>query len=116
VSHGFLDERTGLTYDPNNYPDHGVGLFLVGLEANGLIVAYALRDDGSFSRIATITSGFSGVMDLHFDRETNDLWVVCDDTCSGRSAVFRIDAVTHRWARRSKSRPFAAREVDHLRA
>jgi hypothetical protein len=29
-------------------------------------------------------------MDLAFDRDTNDLWAVCDDTCQGRSVVFRI--------------------------
>jgi hypothetical protein len=62
------------------------------LEANGTIYAYALNHStGGFTRIATIASSFTGVMDLRFDRDTNDLWAVCDDTCQGRSAVLRID-------------------------
>ena len=27
-----------------------------------------------------------------FDRDLNDLWAVCDNTCAGRSAVLRIDS------------------------
>jgi hypothetical protein len=49
--------------------------------------------------VASFASGFAGVMGLEFDRELNQLWVVCDDGCSGRSAVFEIDsragAATH---------------------
>lgn len=97
-SQGFIDERTGLAYDPNNYPNHGTGLFFVGVEANGMIYAYALDSTGGFNRIATISSGFPGVMDLRFDLETNDLWAVCDDGCSGQIAVLRISAATHRFA------------------
>ncbi|WP_433080965.1 hypothetical protein ACQP1P_44695 [Dactylosporangium sp. CA-052675] len=39
---GFRDEHTGAAYDPATYPNHGGGLFLVGLEANGSIYAYAI--------------------------------------------------------------------------
>jgi hypothetical protein len=57
--------------------------------------AYALDEAGTrFTRIATITTGLAGVMDLQFDRDLNDLWAVCDDTCQGRSVVLRIDATT----------------------
>lgn len=95
TANGFVDQSTGLTYDPGLYPDHGTGLFFVGVEANGLIFAYALDSTGGFHRIATIDSGFIGVMDLHFDRETSDLWVLCDDGCNGQTAVLRIDPLTH---------------------
>ena len=98
VARGFFDESKGHTYNPSEYLNHGTGLFFVGVEANGLIYAYALDDSGTFNRIATITSGFTGVMDVQFDRETNDLWVVCDDSCGGRSAVLRIDPITHKFA------------------
>jgi hypothetical protein len=37
-------------------------------------------------------------MDIHFDRETQDLWAICDDGCEGQSAVLRIDPVTHKFA------------------
>ncbi|GAA4560830.1 hypothetical protein GCM10023193_21950 [Planotetraspora kaengkrachanensis] len=93
TSHGFRDEHTGAAYDPGAYPGHGDGLFFVGLEANGTIYAYALdQAGGGFTRVATIASGFPSVMDLAFDPETDHLWAVCDDTCSGRTATLGIDA------------------------
>jgi hypothetical protein len=98
VSRGFFDESKGHAYLPAEYPNHGDGLFFVGLEANGTIYAYALDHvGGGFTRIATISSGFVGVMGLEFDRDLNDLWAVCDDGCAGRSAVLRIDATTGRF-------------------
>jgi hypothetical protein len=93
TARGLLDESKNRTYNPADYPNHGTGLFLVGLEANGMVYAYALNHtDNSFTRIATISTGLSAVMDLHFDRDSNDLWAVCDDTCQGRSVVLRVDS------------------------
>ncbi|MFC0552054.1 lamin tail domain-containing protein [Planotetraspora thailandica] len=93
TSHGFVDEHTGKAYDPGSYPGHGDGLFFVGLEANGTVYAYALdQNGGGFTRVATIATGFPGVMDLQFEPETNHLWAVCDDTCNGRTATLDIDA------------------------
>jgi hypothetical protein len=67
-------------------------LFFVGLEANGRVYAYALNHaTGSYTRVASFASGFSGVMGLEFDTELNQLWVTCDDNCSGQSVVFNID-------------------------
>jgi hypothetical protein len=92
VSRGFFNESKNRAYDPAEYPNHGTGLFFVGMEANGLIFAYALNHaDGSFTRIATIVSGFAGVMGLDFDRQLNQFWVVCDDGCNGRSALLDIN-------------------------
>jgi hypothetical protein len=92
TSKGFFDEHTGAAYDPTNYPDHGSGLFFVGLEANGTIYAYALdQATGGFTRVATISSGFPAVMDLEFEPETGHLWAACDDTCNGRTATLDID-------------------------
>ena len=93
VARGFRDEARSAAYDPAFYADHGDGLFFVGVEQNGRIYAYALNHaNGSFTRVASFASGFAGVMGLEFDRELNQLWAVCDDGCSGRSAVFEIDA------------------------
>ncbi|WP_433211181.1 lamin tail domain-containing protein [Dactylosporangium sp. CS-047395] len=89
---GFRDEHTGAAYDPATYPNHGGGLFLVGLEANGTIYAYALSEDGSFTRVATIASGFVSVMDLQYEPETGPIWAACDDTCGGRTATLDVDA------------------------
>ncbi|MEV7346072.1 lamin tail domain-containing protein [Streptomyces sp. NPDC093544] len=93
TAHGFSDEHTGAAYNPAVYPGHGSGLFFVGLEANGTVYAYALdQSGGGYTRIATFSSGFPGVMDLEFEPETGHLWAACDDTCEGRTATLDIDA------------------------
>ena len=95
VSQNFFDEAKGHTYNPADYPNHGTGLFFVGIEGNGVVYVYALDQTGSnYSRVATISSGFPSVMDLQFDRDLKDLWAVCDNTCNGRTTVLRIDPST----------------------
>jgi hypothetical protein len=92
VAAGFVDEARNAPYAPANYPDHGTGLFLVGLEANGVIYAYALHHTTStFTRIATITTGLAGVMGLEYDISTQYLWATCDDTCGNIAGVLTID-------------------------
>nr|WP_264674207.1 lamin tail domain-containing protein [Nocardioides lijunqiniae] len=92
TAQGFRDEATGAAYAPGTYAHHGTGLFLVALEGNGRVYAYALdHSAGTFTQVASFASGFPGVMDLHFEVETQQLWVVCDDTCDGRSSRFGID-------------------------
>jgi hypothetical protein len=64
----------------------------VAVEATGAIHAYALNHaDGSFTRVASFASGFPGAMDVVFDAELQQLWVVCDNSCSGRMTVHEID-------------------------
>ncbi len=111
VTGGFHDESRGSTYNPANYTDHAGGLFFVGIEANGTIYAFALNHSGGgFTRVATIDSGFPGVMGVEFDRELGYLWALCDDGCGGRSNVLEIDSdvdvatsgrfvITHRFDR-----------------
>ena len=69
-------------------------MFFIGLETEGTIYAYALNSDGTFNRVATFSSGLSATADLFFDRELNQLWAVCDDTCVGRTATMTVDAST----------------------
>ena len=91
VSKGFTDEARNAPYDPAAYPGHGTGLFFVGVEQDGVVYAYALdQTTSAFTRVATIVSGFPGVMELEFEPETSHLWAVCDDTCQGRSATLDI--------------------------
>jgi hypothetical protein len=91
TANGFTDQSTGAAYNPASYPGHGAGLFFVGLEANGSIYAYALnQSSGAYTRVATISSGMPGVMDLQFDQETQSLWADCDDTCNGQTETFAI--------------------------
>jgi len=92
VARGFFDESKGRSYAPSDYPNHEGGLFLVAVEGTGMVHAFALDHvSGGFTRVASFAGGFPGAMDLSFDAELGQLWVICDDTCQGRSAVHRID-------------------------
>ena len=91
VSQGFTDEATAAAYSPATYANHGTGLFFVGVEQTGQILAYALNPTGdTFTRVATIASGFPGVMALEYEPESTHLWAVCDDTCSGQHNTLDI--------------------------
>jgi hypothetical protein len=92
VASGFVDEATAALYNPATYANHGTGLFFVGLEANGAVYAYALdQTSGSFNRVATFASGFPTFGAMSWDAQAEQLWVVCDNNCEGRSAVFKVD-------------------------
>lgn len=106
VSNGFLDEARGnVAYDPAFYPNHGTGLFVVGVEGTGTLYAYALDHAAStFVKVATILSGQSSVMGLEFDRDSGALWAACDNTCAGRQNVLGITAGKFQ-VRRSFARP-----------
>lgn len=92
VSQGFRDENRSVAYDPAFYPDHGTGVFFIGLESSTSIYAYVLNHvTGTFQRIATVVSGQLGTMDLAFDREVGQLWSYCDDACGNRSTILRVD-------------------------
>ncbi|MFJ3378959.1 lamin tail domain-containing protein [Curtobacterium sp. NPDC090217] len=88
TAHGFTDEHTGAAYSPATYAGHGAGLFFVGVEGTASTYAYALMEDGSFQRVATIASPFAVVADVQFDPTLDALWVVCDDACAGRTALY----------------------------
>lgn len=106
TSRGFVDESKSRVYNPADYPNHGTGLFFVGVEATGMVYAYALDQSGTtYTRIASIATGLAGVMDLHFDRDLNDLWAVCDDSCQGRSVVLRVDGAGKYTVARRFERP-----------
>jgi hypothetical protein len=92
VAQGFYDAHLAQPYDPSRYPGHGTGLFLVGLEGNGMVYAYALdHAGGGFQRVASFASGHTAVMALDFDRDTGYLWTACDDSCNGDLAVLAIE-------------------------
>ena len=93
VAQGFRDVTAGHTYNPAEYPNHGTGLFFVGVEGNGIIYVYALNHSTStYTRIASVSTGFpSGVMALQYDRELGQLWATCDNSCGGLSDIFVVD-------------------------
>mmetsp|Transcript_11739 Transcript_11739/g.19121 ORF Transcript_11739/g.19121 Transcript_11739/m.19121 type:complete len:369 (+) Transcript_11739:63-1169(+) len=123
VQGGLVDDsQGGALYDPSMYPDHGSGLFFVGLEDNGKVYGYALTHDpayayspsgsspllrnsstlstSSYTRITSLSSGLKSVMSLHFDdhssssssEQVGHLWTVCDNNCKGHSIVYTLPA------------------------
>jgi hypothetical protein len=92
VANAFFDASAGHAYNPAEYADHGTGLFFVGVEATGLIHAYALNhQSGAFTRIATIASGDVTVKALSFDRDVGYLWTTCGAACGNETAVLVLD-------------------------
>lgn len=93
VAKGFFDEAKGRAYAPADYPDHGTGLFFAGVEGNGNLYVYALNHvTNGFTRVATIATGFPGVMGLEYDRESGYLWATCDDTCGNKFNILEISS------------------------
>jgi hypothetical protein len=91
TSKGFKKEG-GAAYNPADFPNHGNGLFFVGIEQTGQVIGYALNHtNNTFTRVATIGQVMSSVMDLVYDPELRQLWVACDDNCGGRTALLDID-------------------------
>jgi hypothetical protein len=85
-------EDSGSAYNQARYAQNGGGVFAVGLEGGGGIYLYALdHAGGAFTKLATLPSGFGGVMDLAYDPDTNYLWAWADDTYGNRAAVFEIE-------------------------
>jgi Lamin Tail Domain len=104
----FFDEKTNAAYNPANYANHTAGLFFIGIEGTGNIYAYALDQvTGGFTKIATIPVVHTPatVMELQFDRDLNELWAVCDNTCAGRHALLRLDPATGKFASVIYARP-----------
>ncbi|MET9149358.1 lamin tail domain-containing protein [Streptomyces sp. NPDC004042] len=101
---GFKDASTGTAYDPSRYGAHSGGVFFVGVEGTGMVHGYVLEDSGAHTRVASVSSGMSGVMELQWEPQASRLWVVCDGTCHGQhrtmsvntSGVFATTAVYNR--------------------
>ncbi|MEU9154727.1 lamin tail domain-containing protein [Streptomyces sp. NPDC048417] len=88
---GFKDASTGAAYNPANYGSHSGGVFFVGVEGTGMIYGYVLKDGGTFTRIASLSSGMAGVMELQWEPQAARLWAVCDDTCDGQHRTLKIN-------------------------
>lgn len=88
VATGFRD-ASGKAYAPADYPGHGKGLFVVGLEQTGALHVLALRDDGGVTLVASMPSGLSAVMEVAWSAARQELWALCDNSCGGVAAVLR---------------------------
>lgn len=91
TANGFVDQSTGTTYRPADYPQHGSGLFFAALENDGKLYVYALNSDHSFHRVAVVDTGMGHVMDVQFDAATQRIWALCDNTCGVTSTVLKVD-------------------------
>ena len=90
TANGFVDQSTGTTYKPIDYPLHGSGLYFAALENDGKLYAYALNSDGTFHRIAVVDTRMGHVMDVQFDAATQRIWATCDNTCSVVSTLLKV--------------------------
>jgi hypothetical protein len=92
VASGFVDESKQAVYDPTAYPNHGTGIFLVGVDVTGMIYGYVLGlADGAFTRVASFSSHQARSVDLFFDRDNATLWSLCDKACDGQMTLFAIE-------------------------
>jgi len=105
VDKRFRDMNNEL-YNPDDYPNHGAGLFFAGLEDSGQVYVYALnqKDDSDFDLILEFHSGLRpNIMALEFDRDTGLLWAGCDDNCGNEISVLALREgafkVAHRYSR-----------------
>ncbi len=92
TSNGFVDQSTGKTYKPIDYPQHGTGLYFAALENDGHLYAYALNTDHTFHRVADVDTGMGRVMDVQYNADTQRVWALCDNTCGVTSTVLKVSS------------------------
>ena len=92
TANGFVDQSTGKTYRPIDYPTHGGGLYFAALENDGKLYAYALSTDHTFHRVAVVDTGMGHVMDVQFDADTQRIWALCDNTCGVTTTVLKVSS------------------------
>ena len=92
VQKGFFDDNKQTTYDPAVYPNHGTGIFLVGVDDSGMIYGYVLdHTANAFARLTSFPSGQAHTMDLAFDRDIGTLWSLCGNDCNNHMTLLDID-------------------------
>ena len=92
IEGGFIDEAAQGPYVPSDYPEHGAGLFFVGVEQTGMVYGLLLdHESGSATLLASIATRYVGVMGLEHDRDVGQLWVWCDEACGNQGSVFDLD-------------------------
>lgn len=80
---GFIDTNTGNVYDPSVYPDAIPGVFVVGLEVNGVAYLFVLnKSDDSSVLIGSFSPNNEYIMSLAYDATTRYLWSLCDNSCA----------------------------------
>ncbi len=91
VKNRFIDGTTGQPYAPPVRGPNGGGLFLIGVEATGMLHLFHLdHASGSATAVGQVSSTLPAIMGLSFDEGTGEVWAACDRVCGGLTAVFRI--------------------------
>jgi hypothetical protein len=91
VEGGFRPATAEATWTPGPDGREGGGVFAVGLEATGEVFFLVLDHESGAARVLDrVDTGLEGVMGLHFDADTGELWAACDDNCAGRMAVLAL--------------------------
>lgn len=85
------DDAAGAPYDPANFEGKMDGLFVVALENNGDLYAFALWADGTHVLVGTIDPMLGGVMALDYDSALDKIWAVCDNGCEGTAALIDLN-------------------------
>ena len=90
---GFFDDAANAIYDPEPLSGPRDRAVLRRSRGTGMIYGYALNHAaGTFTRVATVASGNTGVMSLYFDRDVGNLWTYCDNTCANHASVLRMSS------------------------
>jgi len=94
VAAGFRDQARGERFNPARYPDHGDGIFVVGLEGNGSLYLLALNHvTQEATLLATVRIGMAAVMALEYHAAERTIWALCDESCGGESRLVAVDTV-----------------------
>jgi hypothetical protein len=93
VEAGFRDEVSGEPWVPGDEAREGGGVFAVGVEGSGSVFLLSLDHEAGSARVlGRVTTHLEGVMGLHFDVDTGELWGICDNVCGGRIAILAVGA------------------------
>ncbi len=111
----FYDENRLATYDPSSYPNHGNGVYCVGLEANGFVYCFVLdhSGNGAITKVASFSSGHSQIMSIEFDVDSGYMWAACDNTCNNEINVFTIGSSGRFAEIKSYARPTTLPNTDN---
>ncbi|MFL8906298.1 lamin tail domain-containing protein [Helcococcus kunzii] len=90
-----IDFHIDMPYVASDYSTLNNGLFLVGVENDGFIYAFALSENGSIALVSQIDTGMGMVMGLDYNEPTNALWAHADNGRNNTLAKITFNGTTH---------------------
>lgn len=101
VNGKLFDQNSQAAYDSSQYTQAiADGVFFVALEDNGHVYAFVLNADETAQQISEIDPKIGGAMGLHYDNQTDILWVQADNGYNNLLAQIKLNGtdqpeVTH---------------------